>query len=415
MSEIDRDGSTPSASRVLTLDPELTGLLAERLREVAGDTVAAIMGEVPAYAGALSGRMGENIEDAVAMALAGFLRLATRGPAEDPATPLAPALEGAYELGRGEARNGRSVDALLAAYRVGARVSWRELSATAVAAGVPAPVLADFAELVFAYIDALSASSVAGHTDELASSDRVRERALARLAAGLLRAEPADVLKAASERAGWAVPRTLTAVILPEAQVRPALGALDPRTLQATEEWGDLTENLAVLLVPDAHGVGRRSLLRTLAGRSAVVGPDRPWQEVSGSYRRALRALRLSGHLSGHPPGDSRPVDTEEHLVELVLHADPEALSDLRAQVLAPLAGLKEATRDKLVETLRAWLSHHGRRDDVAAALYVHPQTVRYRMGQVRDRYGDALDDPRTLVRFTVALGLPPGLPRNPE
>ena len=44
--------------------------------------------------------------------------------------------------------------------------------------GVPAGTLAAFAELVFAYIDELSAASVAGHTDELASSGRVRERDL---------------------------------------------------------------------------------------------------------------------------------------------------------------------------------------------------------------------------------------------
>ena len=69
----------------------------------------------------------------------------------------------------GEARNGRSMDALLAAYRVGARVAWRELSATAVSAGLPATTIARFAELVFAYIDELSASSVSGHADESAT------------------------------------------------------------------------------------------------------------------------------------------------------------------------------------------------------------------------------------------------------
>jgi len=36
--------------------------------------------------------------------------------------------EAAYALGRGEARSGRTMDALLSAYRVGARVSWRELA-----------------------------------------------------------------------------------------------------------------------------------------------------------------------------------------------------------------------------------------------------------------------------------------------
>ncbi|MDT5289238.1 MAG: hypothetical protein QOF88_4127, partial [Mycobacterium sp.] len=51
-----------------------------------------------------------------------------------------------------------------------------------------------------------------------------------------------------------------------------------------------------------------------------------------------------------------------------------------------------------------AWLLHHGRRDDVAAALFVHPQTVRYRMGQLRELFGDDLADPRVVEDLTVAL-----------
>jgi DNA-binding PucR family transcriptional regulator len=79
-------------------------------------------------------------------------------------------------------------------------------------------------------------------------------------------------------------------------------------------------------------------------------------------------------------------------------------VADLRAQVLAPLADLRPATRQKLAETLRTWLLHQGRRDDVAAALFVHPQTVRYRMGQLRELYGDRLDDPDTVRDLTLAL-----------
>ena len=79
-------------------------------------------------------------------------------------------------------------------------------------------------------------------------------------------------------------------------------------------------------------------------------------------------------------------------------------MADLRTRVLAPLADLRPATRQKLAETLRAWLLHQGRRDDVAAALFVHPQTVRYRMGQLRELYGDRLDDPETIRDLTLAL-----------
>ncbi len=103
------------------------------------------------------------------------------------------------------------------------------------------------------------------------------------------------------------------------------------------------------------------------------------------------------------------PVDTDEHLAALVLGADPEALADLRARVLAPLADLRPGTAERLAETLRSWLLHQGRREAVAAHLVVHPQTVRYRMTQLRELYGDRLTDPATVLELTVALATPPG------
>jgi DNA-binding PucR family transcriptional regulator len=97
-------------------------------------------------------------------------------------------------------------------------------------------------------------------------------------------------------------------------------------------------------------------------------------------------------------------VDTEEHLTQLVLTADPDALADLRRRALAPLDDLRPATAEKLAATLRSWLLHHGRREEIASDLFVHPQTVRYRMGQLRDLYGDRLDDPETVLELTLAL-----------
>jgi hypothetical protein len=385
-----------------TLPTAVADAMRSNLPFVAEATVAAIVVEVPSYADAFGGEMGRTIETAVQLALGGFLELAASAEGADAGTPIGPALEGAYALGRGEARGGRTIDALLGAYRVGARVSWRHLSATAVAAGLGVAQLARFAELVFAYIDQLSASSVAGHSDELATTGRVRQRHLERLANLLLTAAPLQELVAMAERADWAPPRTLTAVILPEGKIRGALVSLDDRTLQGTDEVPDVAAGgeLVVLLVPDAEGRSRPALLRTLDGRDAVVGPGRPWSEVQASYDRALRALRL-----GLAPEGSAALDTDERLADLVLHADDAALSDLRARVLAPLADIGASAREKLTETLRAWLLHHGRREQVAAELFVHPQTVRYRMQQLRELYGARLEDPRTVLELTVALG----------
>ncbi|MFQ1002828.1 PucR family transcriptional regulator [Modestobacter sp. SSW1-42] len=383
--------------------PVVAAMRAE-LPAVAERTVASIVVEVPSYTDAFAGEMGRAITRAVQLALGGFLELATATGGADPSRPIGPALEGAYALGRGEARSGRAVDALLAAYRVGARVAWRHMSDTAVAAGMSVGSLARFAELVFAYIDQLSASSVAGHTDELETTGRVRRHHLERLGALLLAGRPPHDLVPAAERAGWPPPRTLTAVLLPEARARGALALLDDRTLQVTDDPPGLdpAAELAVLLVPDAGCGARATLLRALEGSSAVVGPAREWTAVSASYARALTALRLGLAAEGRAA-----LDTESRLTDLVLRADDSALADLRAAVLAPLDGLSPAVREKLTVTLRSWLLHHGRREQVAADLFVHPQTVRYRLGQLRELYGDRLEDPQTVLELTLALGAP--------
>jgi hypothetical protein len=400
------EASSPAfrGATALQLDHAVLRVLRERLPAIATTTVSAVVDEVPDYRGALGGSAGDTIERAVQMAIAGFLKLAGGGSDVDPSTPLGPTREGAYALGRGEARGGRSMDSLLAAYRVGARVSWRELARAAAEAGLPATTMAKFAELLFAYIDELSAASVAGHSDELTTSGRVRDRYRELLGRHLLARAGADALTAAAARAEWTPPTSLTAVLLPAAQARRALASLGAETLQVGEDLQGIEDvdpdhPISLLMVPDADGPGRRHLLRLLGGRHAVVGPPRPWVDARSSYDRAARTMGLTRGSRG---GD--PIDTEQHLADLVLTADPEALSDLRARMLAPLADVPPATRDRLAETLLSWLLHQGRRDEVAAELHVHPQTVRYRMGQVRELYGDRLSDPEVVRELVLAL-----------
>ncbi|HVK34629.1 MAG TPA: helix-turn-helix domain-containing protein [Microlunatus sp.] len=395
----------PGGQDTFRIDDRVLRALREGLSSVASQTIAAVMAEVPGYRVGFRGPMGESIQAAVQMAIGGFLKLAGGSSDVDPSTPKRTTLEGAYALGRGEARAGRSMDALLAAYRVGARVSWRGLARNAAEAGLPATAMAEFAELLFGYIDELSAASVAGYNDELNTSGRVRERYRERLGQRLLVGATLEVLTAAAERAEWTPPTSLTAVLLPAAQVHGVLAPLGPEMLLVTEDlpgadsWV-VDQPYALLLVPDMAGGGRRHLLRVLDRRQAVVGPPRAWVDVRASYDRAVRTVAL---VAADPePAD--PVDTEDHLVDLVVSADREALADLRLRVLEPLAELGEATRERLAETLLCWLLHQGRRDEVAAALHVHAQTVRYRMQQVRELYGDRLSDERFVRELVVAL-----------
>ncbi|MEZ5114414.1 MAG: helix-turn-helix domain-containing protein, partial [Nocardioidaceae bacterium] len=360
-----------------------------QMTSVSDDVVEAIIEEVPYYTDALSGPMGQIIRDAVQVALTGFITVASSSG--DSAQPRAAALSGAYDLGRGEARSGRSAEALLSAYRIGARVSWERLSAETVQAGADGAAVANFASLVFDYIDQLSAASVSGHADETARSGQARERLLEGLATDLLEGTLTPALVEQTQAAEWAPPATFTVVLAPREQARSVITELRDDVLRAR---ADFLEGYVVLLVPDAHGPARARLIRQLRNWSAIVGPARPWQEAASSYARAEHVLEL-----GLGP------DSEAHLSTLILNSDPMALRDLRDRVLEPLSDLTESTRAKLVETLRAWLLHQGRREDIARVLFVHPQTVRYRIGQLREAYGDRLDDPAWILDLTIALG----------
>lgn len=391
----DDAGRTAQQAEALALDEATVDALRSELPRVAKLVVAEVMREVPAYDVPFQGRMGQIIEKAVQVSLESFVSLASRSAPRSGAQ-VGVGAAAARDLGRAEARNGRPVEALLAAYRVGARAAWRELSVQAIAAGVDAATLGRFAELVFSYIDELSAASVAGHNSETSSAERARIVHLDRLTRALLTGAGESELDSAATAASWTPPRTLTAVLVPVERLQHTAAVLDPRTLTLGEDLPGEEHSRAALLVPDAGGRSRTHLREVLGGRPAVIGPARPWAQVSESYTRAVRALPLA---------DDEPLDADEVLPELVLGADPVALADLRSAALAPFDEVADGAAERLAETLRAWLLLQGRRELVAEVLHVHPQTVRYRMNQVRDLYGERLNDPDEVLAILLALG----------
>ena len=117
-----------------------------------------------------------------------------------------------------------------------------------------------------------------------------------------------------------------------------------------------------------------------------------------------MQRLVLEGVVPGAPV-----VSAQDHLTDLVLHADPRLLADLTADALAPLQGLSPGRREILAATLRVWLAAQGDRLAAAAELEVHPQTVSYRMARLEDLFGPALRDPRRRLAIQLALA---GRPR---
>ena len=369
------------------LPPELSQALRPHLREVVAEIIAALPDEVPDYARPLEGAFGDGVRLGVEVALGRFLDLpGTTEPAltqDDRRVYLA--------LGRGENRQGRELPTLLAAYRVGARVAFRRFAALARGAGVDPDAVVPLAESVFAYIDELSATSAEGYAQEQSmragEDDRLRAELLALVTAGTA---DASALGSAARRAGWPVPDEVVVVVVPQ-------HGADALSLGRAALLGRDGESLVAVL----PGPARRPVLaRQLAGRRAAVSPAGPVADVPGLLALARRgaALRAEGASADDP------LWVEEHLADLVVHGDREVLARLAAARLAPLDGVRPAVRERLARTLLAWLQHRGERQHVAEELHVHPQTVGYRLVQLRELFGEALEDPQ--ARFELELAL---------
>jgi len=369
------------------LPSEAADVLAPGLPALAEEIIEAISQGVPEYALPLEGSFGRGLRRGVEEALRRFLDLF--GSETDVADPRR---EIYIELGRGELRAGRPLEALLAAYRLGARVAWRRQAAAGEAAGLEPDTLYLLAESIFAYIDEISAESVEGYALEQAAAageTQRRRRALARL---LVQDPPADreAIRTAAQAAGWELPDRLAAVVVrTEDADRLAL-----RLGQGAIAVGDPAG--ACALVPDADAPGRRAQIAVAVdGLQAALGPSGPWTAAPLSRDRARSALALD---------TDGLVVADDHRLDLLLAADPGLTRDLSAARLAPLDAETAASRERLTHTLAAWLDHQGRTDRVAAALDVHPQTVRYRLSRLRDLFGDDLDDPAARRELSIAV-----------
>ncbi|HET6294919.1 MAG TPA: helix-turn-helix domain-containing protein [Kribbella sp.] len=304
-------------------------------------------------------------------------------------------------IGRRQWQAGQDLTRLLTAYQLGARTAWRHVSDTALAFKVRPAVLAALAEAVFDFVNQLSSASARGYVLEQSEDASARERNREELAELLLSDRSSmNAIREAAARARWPIPST-GSVVLVDADTDVARRVLSP------VDAGSLPiryEQLSGAIVPDPGLPGRREQLgRLLRGTNAVVGHTVPLEHLPRSVVIAQIAVRLKqqGILTDDP------VFADEHLDSIIVHRDERLMASLRAQLLQPLDGLPEGARIRLIETLTSWLRHMGDRAAIAEELHIHPQTVRYRVAQLRERFGDQLDSPRSRARLFLALVWP--------
>ena len=382
--------------------PSEVYVLAPHLPALAEEIVGAIAAEVPSYAQPLE-RGSRAVRRGVEGALGEFVELARGGAVGRGAVAL--------DLGRREVRAGRSLDALLSAYRTGARVAWRRLAALGLEAGLAPETLVLLAEAIFAYVDELSAESAEGFAREQAERAGELERRR-RALAELLVATPAPdagAIAAAADAAHWRLPATVVVAVWREGgqtpttyrvPTPPPAAAASPPALPArpalpADALRAAVEGLscAVLAGPGA------SWRRRSTGARPGSGPRCRVAEAARSFRLACAALALAEER-----GVEAPLAVDAHRFDLLSRAEPSLVTALASERLSPLGGETLNSRARLEATLLAWLRHAGSVTGAAQELGVHPQTVRYRLNRLRELFGAALEDPDT--RFELELVL---------
>ncbi|MEW1614972.1 MULTISPECIES: helix-turn-helix domain-containing protein [unclassified Streptomyces] len=346
----------------------------------------------PEYARLLDGPNGQAIRVGVEQSLSSFVDLVA-----EPNAPTTLRDDMCRRFGRFEAYEGRTMDTLQGAYRLGARVALRRAKKVGQSYHLSPTLMLSFADALFTYVDELEALSREGFLEVQSQSgeqsEALRRRLLHLILAG--RPAPRSAIADLCEQTGWTLPDEVTLVAV------RAPAALD-RLSADRDILLDLSDPQPHLLVPGPVDAARRSMLEAAlpAGRTAI-GLTVPTALACDSIRWGRRVLELvdSGVID-----DAPLIRCEDHLITLWLLSDPALLDQLAQRELAAVAGISATRRERLIETLRIWLDTRGTAAQMGELLDVHPQTVRYRMRSLETIFGDQLVDPESRFATEAVL-----------
>jgi len=221
----------------------------------------------------------------------------------------------------------------------------------------------------------------------------------------VLRAETDEAVLSRASALGWKARSTVCVVLGASPARRTETDLFDDVRRTAAEAGMDALcavqgDRLVVLLGGVTEPRQAASAIAELFGDGpVVVGPvAADLAAGAGSARAAVSAYRSAPGWPDAP----RPVLAVELLAERALAGDGHARRQLVDDVFVPLLHARGA----LVETLTAWLDRGSSIEGAARALFVHPNTVRYRLRQVADLTGLTPSQPRDAFTLQIALVL---------
>ncbi|HUZ85728.1 MAG TPA: helix-turn-helix domain-containing protein [Candidatus Baltobacterales bacterium] len=333
------------------------------------------------------------------------------------------------QLGILQARSSQSVEPILAAYRIAARVAWDEIlrSWRDHTEATPEAIMVT-ANYVFAALDQVAAEVTKTYLHAREQHMHRGTRAHARLFHALIsdsfdselelqkQALALNMPIAAtgyvsvvcklisgnrdSERGGDVLAEVASSLDLPRGAIQHAT---DPSTLVVLwpAESGVGVDQGRQFALQLQEEVARRSGTARARVRAGVGGYHAGLRGISRSYLEAQQAietgrkLRPEAVVHGH----------DEVIPHLVLAQNPRLAERFVAHTLGPLMDPKVRHRESLLETLEAYLGR-GSVKDAAAELELHRHTVLYRLDKLRELLGGDLDSPPARWRLQLALDL---------
>jgi hypothetical protein len=306
-------------------------------------------------------------------------------------------LDAAVKTGVAQARQGIPLTAVLRAFRIGGMFVYEALLGLAGPGFISSTQSAAMSSAVWRAIDLYSQALTTAYDEVAAEPPAERRELLENLLQGRL-SDPVDLEEAATE---LGLPSSGMFVAVVTEAVEPDWPNTVELLLRA-RRWSSLWRHTgeAGLVVIDRVEDARR-VREVLASLPLAVGMSRPFNgflEIPDALHRA-RVARLSlpaGKAGVSVFGDS-PVAT--------LVAGVAAMT--REMVRATLSGvlvLPPAERKVLLDTLAAWFAGHGSAREAADRLFVHPNTVRYRLRRVQELTKRDLTDPADVGELYVAL-----------
>jgi hypothetical protein len=136
------------------------------------------------------------------------------------------------------------------------------------------------------------------------------------------------------------------------------------------------------------------------AGSVGRVGVSPLFDDLTDTSQ-ALRLARVALRGAASP---GKVVVFGRDSLSVAAASAPDVMAPLSRAILAGLENMTAEDRAILLGTFGAWLDHGGSADEAARRLYVHPNTVRYRLRRLEERTGRTLSDPRHVAELSLAF-----------